>query len=78
MAEEKSKSNMRNIDKGKTVIPDKAISVSEQQKKQFKKELMDLFQKYGYLLKEKDHEIRIKTTSGNIAWININIIETIK
>lgn len=47
-------------------------------KKQFKKELIDVFQKFGYLSDGKDHEIKIRTTSGNIAWININSIETIK
>ena len=44
----------------------------------FKKELIEVFQKFGYLEEEKDYEVRIKTTSGNIAWININSIETIK
>jgi hypothetical protein len=50
----------------------------DQQKKQFKSELMDVFRKFGYLSDHKDHEITIKTTSGNIAWININSIEVIK
>ena len=50
----------------------------ETNKKQFKKELMDLFQSYGYLSEGKDHEVTFRTTSGNIAWISINSIETIK
>lgn len=51
---------------------------SDQKKKQLKRELMDVFRKFGYLSDHKDHEITIKTTSGNIAWININSIEVIK
>ncbi|NOZ69653.1 MAG: hypothetical protein GXP46_10535 [Deferribacteres bacterium] len=47
-------------------------------KKEFKRELMNIFRKFGYLEEKKDYEIRIKTTSGNIAWINIRGIETIK
>ncbi len=47
-------------------------------KRQFKKELMNVFQKFGYLLDENDHEITLKITSGNIAWININSIKIIK
>ena len=47
-------------------------------KKQFKKELMSVFQKFGYLLEDDDHEVRLRTTSGNIAWINITTIEIIK
>ena len=47
-------------------------------RKQFKKEVMDVFRKFGYLGGEKDYEVRIRTTSGNIAWINIRGIETIK
>jgi hypothetical protein len=47
-------------------------------KKQFKKEVLEVFRKFGYLGDGKDHEIKIKTTSGSIAWININSIETIK
>ncbi len=50
----------------------------DEKKKLFKKELMDVFQKNGYLIESKDYEIKIRTTSGNIAWININSIETIK
>ncbi len=53
-------------------------SLVDSEKKQFKKELMDIFRKYGYLVDGKDYEIKIRTTSGNIAWININSIETIK
>jgi len=47
-------------------------------KKQFKRELMEMFQKYGYLSEGKDHEVTFRTTAGNIAWISINSIETIK
>jgi plasmid replication initiation protein len=47
-------------------------------KKQFKKDLMDLFQKFGYLSEGKNHEVTFRTTSGSIAWISINSIETIK
>ncbi|MBI5410112.1 MAG: hypothetical protein HZA14_12160 [Nitrospirae bacterium] len=47
-------------------------------KKQFKKELIEVFRKFGYLADGKDYEIKIRTTSGSIAWININSIETIK
>jgi hypothetical protein len=47
-------------------------------KKQFKKELMELFQKFGYLSEGKNYEVTFRTTSGNIAWVNINSIETIK
>lgn len=47
-------------------------------KKQFKKEVLEVFRKFGYLSDGKDHEIKIKTTSGSIAWINISSIETIK
>ncbi len=53
-------------------------NMTGEKKKRFKKELMDVFQKYGYLMGEKDHEVTFKTTSGNIAWININRIEIIK
>ncbi len=53
-------------------------NMKEEKKKRFKKELMGLFQKFGYLDGERDHEITFKTTSGNIAWINIKRIETIK
>lgn len=47
-------------------------------KKQFKKEVLDVFKKFGYLDGNKDYEVTFRTTSGNIAWININSIETIK
>ncbi len=47
-------------------------------KKQFKKELLDVFHKFGYLDEQKDYEVNIRTTSGNIAWINIACIEIIK
>jgi len=47
-------------------------------KKQLKKELIEVFRKFGYLSDGKDYEIKIRTTSGSIAWININSIETIK
>jgi len=47
-------------------------------KKRFKRELLELFKKYGYMTDEKDHEVTFRTTSGSIAWININRIEIIK
>lgn len=53
-------------------------SMTDEIKKQFKKELLEVFHKFGYSLREKDHEVTFRTTSGNIAWININRIETIK
>ncbi len=53
-------------------------SLVESDKKQFKKELLEVFRKFGYLHDGKDCEIKIRTTSGSIAWININSIETIK
>lgn len=46
--------------------------------KQLKKELMDVFHRFGYLYEGKDYEVTFRTTSGNIAWININSIEIIK
>lgn len=53
-------------------------SSMDSDKKRFKKELLEVFRKFGYLCDEKDCEIKIRTTSGSIAWININSIETIK
>ena len=53
-------------------------SLMDSEKKQLKKELLEVFRKFGYLEDGKDHEIKIRTTSGSIAWININSIETIK
>jgi hypothetical protein len=53
-------------------------SMEEGNKKKLKKELMELFQKNGYLSEGKDYEVTFRTTSGNIAWISINSIETIK
>ncbi len=53
-------------------------SLMDSEKKQLKKELLEVFHKFGYLEDGKDHEIKIRTTSGNIAWININSIEIIK
>lgn len=47
-------------------------------KRQFKRELLELFKEYGYISDEKDHEVTFRTTSGSIAWININRIEIIK
>jgi hypothetical protein len=47
-------------------------------KKLLKNELMKLFQRFGYLNGGKDYEVNIRTTSGNVAWININSLETIK
>ncbi len=46
--------------------------------KLLKKELIDVFRKFGYLGEGKDYEVTFKTTSGSIAWININSIEIIK
>lgn len=57
--------------------PDRCDETSTKNKK-LKKELLDVFRKFGYLGEGKDYEIRIKTTSGNIAWINIKGVETIK
>ncbi len=45
---------------------------------QLKKELIDVFRKFGYLKDWKDCEIKISTKSGSIAWIIINSIETNK
>ena len=45
---------------------------------QFKQELLNVFQKFGYVQNGKDYEVKVKFTSGNIAWININSIEIIK
>ena len=53
-------------------------NIMEINKKQFKKELLEIFYKFGYLSDGKDYEIKIRTTSGNIAWINIISIEIIK
>ena len=50
----------------------------DEMKKQLKKEVIEVFRKFGYLGESKDYEVNIKTASGNIAWININSIETIK
>ena len=47
-------------------------------KKPLKNELMEVFRKYGYLNEDIDYEVTFRTTSGNIAWISINSIETIK
>jgi len=46
--------------------------------KLLKKEVLDVFRKFGYLGEGKDYEVTFKTTSGSIAWININSIEIIK
>jgi hypothetical protein len=43
-----------------------------------KQELMNVFLRFGYLVKEKDYEVTFRTTSGNVAWISINSLETIK
>ncbi|MDO8281739.1 MAG: hypothetical protein Q7U10_03805 [Thermodesulfovibrionia bacterium] len=53
-------------------------AVEDDIKKQLKKELLDTFRKFGYLSDVKDYEVTFRTTSGNIAWININSIEIIK
>ena len=52
--------------------------LDSRRKKELKKDLMALFRKYGYMQEDMDYEVRFKTTSGNIAWININSIEIIK
>ncbi len=49
-----------------------------EKKKELKKELLNVFKKFGYLSDDKDYEVTLRTTSGNIAWININSIEIIK
>ena len=54
------------------------LDMTNEKKKQLKKELLEVFRKFGYLSEDKDHEVTFRTTSGNIAWININSIETIK
>jgi hypothetical protein len=46
--------------------------------KQLKKELLEVFHKFGYLKENNDYEVRLKITSRNIAWININRMEIIK
>jgi hypothetical protein len=53
-------------------------SLNDDRKKEFKRELLAIFKKYGYLSEDKDHEVTFRTTSGNIAWINIHSIEIIK
>jgi hypothetical protein len=53
-------------------------SLKDDEKKEFKRELLNVFRKYGYLSEDKDYEVTFRTTSGNIAWININRIEIIK
>ncbi len=50
----------------------------DEKKKEMKKELLNVFKKFGYLSDDKDYEVTLRTTSGNIAWININRMETIK
>ena len=52
--------------------------LKDDRKRQFKRELLELFREYGYIADEKDHEVTFRTTSGSIAWININRMETIK
>jgi len=46
--------------------------------KTLKRELLAVFRKYGYLNDHRDYEVTFRTTSGNIAWINIKGIEIIK
>ena len=55
-----------------------AGSRKDESKKLLKHELLSVFRKFGYLAGTMDYEVKIRTTSGNIAWININSIETIK
>ncbi len=52
--------------------------MTDEEKKQFKKELLAIFQRFGFLMEGVDHEVTFRTTSGSIAWININSIEIIK
>ena len=52
--------------------------LKDDRKRQFKRALLELFKEYGYISDEKDHEVTFRTTSGSIAWININRIEIIK
>ena len=59
-----------------TATAEKSSSLNS--KKQLKSELMGVFKKFGYLSEDLDYEVTFRTTSGNIAWININSIETIK
>jgi len=53
-------------------------SLMDSEIKQLKKELLEVFRNFGYLRNFKDCEIKIRTTSGSIAWIIINSIEIIK
>jgi hypothetical protein len=64
--------------KKSTFISTAEDSVRSNINKQLKKELMDVFRRFGYLSESKDYEVTFRTTSGNIAWISINSIETIK
>lgn len=55
-----------------------ACMMREKNSKQLKREVLDTFQKFGYLLGSSDHEVTLKITSGSIAWISINSIQRIK
>ncbi|MBI4687506.1 MAG: hypothetical protein HY756_06970 [Nitrospirae bacterium] len=57
---------------------DRQETSTENIRRQLKKELLEVFHRFGYLREGKDYEIKIRTTSGSIAWININSMETIK
>ncbi len=46
--------------------------------KELKREVLEVFRRFGYLNDDKDYEVTFRTTSGNIAWINIKGIEIIK
>ena len=46
--------------------------------KELKREVLEVFRRFGYLDDDKDYEVTFRTTSGNIAWINIKGIEIIK
>ncbi len=59
-------------------MPTTAEERKAEMKRLLKKELLNVFQKFGYLESTKDYEVKIKITSGNIAWININCIEIVK
>lgn len=47
-------------------------------KRQLKREVLEVFRRFGYLNEDKDYEVTFRTTSGSIAWINIKGIEIIK
>lgn len=67
------------INQGKNSLENRSFTLKHnEQKKLLKREVMCVFKKFGYLNNSADYEVRIKMTSGNIAWLNISSIETIK